>query len=123
MVRGGRRERREVDQDEIAGFFLEGALEEDTRFVGRPAKDAEANAKTGHAIERSEIANFENFLVNEIGDFLAAGGDAEAAFVAVQRCQLFVIITEQVKALQARGAGEIAIPFNSDSGVRCGPPS
>ncbi len=27
-------ERREVDPDEVAGFFLDGALEEDTRFVG-----------------------------------------------------------------------------------------
>src|ERR1700687_2580663 len=123
MVRGDRRERRKIDPDEIAGFFLEGAFEEDARFVGRPAKDAEANAKTGHAIERREIANFENFLVNEIGDFFAAGRDAEAAFVAIQRCQLLVIITEQVKALQTRGAGEIAIPFNSDSGVRSGQPS
>src|SRR5258708_31490645 len=51
MVRGDRRERRKIDPDAIGGFLFEGALKEDARFVGRPAKDAEADAKTGHAIE------------------------------------------------------------------------
>src|SRR5713226_2355653 len=85
MIGGDRRKGREVDPDEIAGFFFEPALEEDAGFVGRPAKDAEADANAGYAIGRSEIANLEDFLVQEIGDFLAAGGDADAAFVAVER--------------------------------------
>ena len=46
-----RRKLREIDPDEIAGFFLNGALEEDAGFVQRPAKDTQANAKMGHAIE------------------------------------------------------------------------
>src|SRR2546425_628999 len=38
-------ERREVNPDEVAGFFFDGALEKNARFVGRPAEDAEADAK------------------------------------------------------------------------------
>src|SRR5712664_3329300 len=105
--RGG--ERGKIDPDEIAGFFLDGAFEENARFVGRPAENAEANAKTGHKIERSEIANLENFLVEEIGHFLAAGGDAEASFVAIQRGQLRGVVTVQVEALETRRAGEAEI--------------
>ena len=43
----GRRgaERREIDPDEVAGFFFDGALEENLRFVGGPTEDAEADAK------------------------------------------------------------------------------
>ena len=67
-------ERREVDPDEVAGFFLDGALEENARFVGWPAEDAETDANAREKIGRSEIANFQNFLVNKIGNFLAAGG-------------------------------------------------
>src|SRR5260370_444865 len=80
----------------------------------KKAENAEADAKTGHAIERSEIANFENFLVKEISHFLAAGGQAEAPFVAIQRGQLRGIVTVQVEALETRRAGEAAILFHVD---------
>src|SRR6267378_4336897 len=62
-------ERREVDPDEVAGFFLAGALAENARFGGRPAEDAEPVADAREKIGRSEIANFPNFLVDKIGNF------------------------------------------------------
>src|SRR6266850_4370020 len=37
-------ERRKVDPHQVAGFFLDGALEENARFVGWPAEDAETDA-------------------------------------------------------------------------------
>ncbi len=85
VVRGDRRSRRHINPHEIAGFFLNGAFEEDARSVGRPAKNPKADAKTGNAIDCRKIANLENFLVNEVGDIFAAGGDTHAAFIAFQR--------------------------------------
>src|SRR6266436_1930032 len=118
MIRRDWREGRQVDPHEIAGFFFERAFEEDARLVGRPAKDAEADANAGYAIGRSEIANLEDFLVQEIRDFLAAGGDADAALVAVQRGQLFGFVTAHVELLEAGRAGEVVILFDGDGGVR-----
>ena len=39
-----------LEGNEIAGFFFDGALEDDARFVGGPLKDAEANTKACDAI-------------------------------------------------------------------------
>src|SRR5882724_286054 len=111
-------ERREVDPDEVAGFFLDGALEENARFVGWPAEDAETDPKACQKIGRSEIADFQNFLVNEIGNFLAAGGNAEAALVAVEGGELFVVVAEEIETLEAGRAGHGAVLFNGNGG-RC----
>jgi len=43
-------ERRKIDPNEIAGLFLDGALEENARFAGGPAKDAETDTETGKMI-------------------------------------------------------------------------
>ena len=83
---------REIDPDEVAGFFFDSAFEENAGLVGRPVKDAEADANAGQVIGRSKIANFENFLVDKIGDFFPAGGDAQASFVAVECRKLFVFV-------------------------------
>src|SRR6266850_4097493 len=113
-------ERREVDPHEVAGFLFDGALQEDARFVGGPAEDAEADAKAREKIGRSEIANFQNFLVNKIGHFFAAGGDAEATFVAVERGELLVVFGEQLDSLEAGRPGHSAVLFDGDSGIHSG---
>src|SRR5258708_11009942 len=118
VISRDRREGRKIDPDEVAGFFFDGALEEDARFVGRPAKDAESDANTGDAIERGEIANFENLPVEEIGDFFAAGRDAQAAFVGVEGGKFLVVIGEEIEALEAIGAGHGAILLDSHEGNR-----
>jgi len=112
------RKRRKVDPDEIAGFSFQSTLQDDPRFVRRPAKDSEANAETCHAIGRSEIANFENFLVDEIGNFFPAGRYAEAAFVVLERGQLFVVIGEEIEALEAGRAVHGAILLDTYDGNR-----
>src|SRR5258708_19760066 len=63
VISRDRRERRKIDPDEVAGFFFDGALEEDARFVGRPTKNPESNPNPGDAIDRREIANFHNLPV------------------------------------------------------------
>src|SRR5260370_40268195 len=74
-------------------------------------------------MEGSESENLGNFGVREVGQFLAGGGDAEAPFVAIQRGQLRGIVTVQVEALETRRAGEAAILFHGDGGVRSRQPS
>ncbi len=69
-------------------------------------------------IERGEIANLEKFLVNEISNFLAAGGHAQSAFITIQRRQLLIIIAQQVEALKTMGAGHGVILLDSDNRVR-----
>src|SRR6266481_237379 len=113
-------ERREVNPDEGAGFFFDGELEEDARFIGGPAEDAEADAKAREKMGRSEIANFQNFLVNKVGNFLPGGGDAEAAFVAVERGELFVVFGEQLDSLKAGWPGHGVVLFHGDGGRHAG---
>src|ERR1700694_3221832 len=118
FLAGGRRgEGRKRDPDKITGFFFDGALEEDTRFVWRPAKDAKANAKARNMIGRSDVANFKDFLVDEISDLFPAWGDAEAAFVAVERGEFLILVAEKVQALQARRTGQGVILFHGDSEI------
>ena len=38
--------RRQINPHQIAGFFLRGALEQQTGLIGRPAKNTEANAES-----------------------------------------------------------------------------
>ena len=66
---------------------------------------------------RGDIADFENFFVNKIGDALAAGRDGQTGFVTVERGEFFVFLSEEFQALEARRAGKVFIAFNGDSAV------
>ena len=63
---------------EIGGFFFEGALEIDAGFIGGPLDDTETNAEAGNFARSGEIAHFEDFLVEIVGDFGAGGREGEA---------------------------------------------
>ena len=63
---------RDAEGDEVGGFFFEGAFQIELGFIGGPLKDAEADTHAGNANGRGEIADFENFLVDEVGDARAA---------------------------------------------------
>src|ERR1700747_2827351 len=60
------------------------------------------------------VAHLKNFPVNEIGDFSAAGGKAEAAFEAVQRGDFLIILSKQVEALEPGRTGLRAVAFDGD---------
>src|SRR5271170_5087540 len=60
------------DPDDIAGFSFHGALEHDAIFVSGPMENAEAYAQADEVIGGGEIANFQHFLVDEIGDLFTA---------------------------------------------------
>src|SRR5579883_127076 len=97
-------------------------LDEDAGVVGRKADDAKADAETGSAGGIIEVSDFQNFLVNEVGDAVAAGGDAEAAFVAVQSGEFLVVLGEHIEALKAGRAahGPVALDGDGDVGVEQG---
>src|SRR5271163_330543 len=60
------RERREIDPHQFAGFSFGRALEEDAVLAGSPLIYAEADAYTRHAIGRSEVAHFQDFVVDVV---------------------------------------------------------
>jgi len=49
----------------------------------------------------SEIAYFENFLVEEVGHFFAGRRNAEATSIAVESRKLHFIVAQEVKTLEA----------------------
>lgn len=68
-----RQERRNSNPDNVAGFSFGGALEEDAIFVGGPVENAETHAEADKMIGNGQVAHFEGFAVDEIGDFFATG--------------------------------------------------
>src|SRR5690242_10724590 len=68
-----RDERRNLYPNDVAGFSFDGAFEEDAIFIGRPADYAETDSKPDKVIGNRETAHFEDFSIDEISDFLAAG--------------------------------------------------
>jgi len=102
---------------EVGGFFFDGALEVDAGFIGGPLDDAEANAETSDFAGSAEIANFEDFLVEIVGDFGAGGREGDAAGEGVQGGDLGGILREEFETLKARGAVEVAVAFDGDGGI------
>lgn len=115
-----RGKRRDVYPDDVAGFSFDCAFEQDAIFVGAPVENAEAYAQTDEMIEGGEVADFEDFAVDEIGDFFAAGGNQKSASVVVERSDFLVVLREKIEALETRGAGKSVIALYGDGcvGVR-----
>src|SRR5712675_3067187 len=93
-------ERRDVDPNQLAGFFLWRTLQQNARFVGRPLKRAHADPQARDLAEIYKITDFENFFVHEVGNFLCAGRNSDAALVAVKRGKFSVVLREQLEPLQ-----------------------
>lgn len=108
------------DPDEVAGFSFEGALEQDAIFVGSPMENAEAHAEADEVIGGGEVANFQDFLVDEVRHSFAAGRNGQAACVAIERGNFFVVLREKFEALKARRPGLRAVLFDGDGGVGAG---
>jgi hypothetical protein len=102
---------------EVAGFSFDGAFQHDAIFVGGPMENAEAHAEPDEVIRSGEVADLQNFSVDEIRHFLCAWGNREAAGVAIERGDLLVVLCEEFKALEARRSGLRAVLFDGDGGV------
>src|SRR5258708_28046659 len=113
-------QRREVNPHEVARFFFHGALQEDAGFVGGPLERAEANTHAGDAIRRGQVAHLKNLLVNVVGDLLRGGRNRDAALIAVEGGELFVVLGEEVEPLEARRPGKIAVLFHGNGNVGAG---
>ena len=98
-------ERGDGNPDDVGGFSFGGALKQDAVFVRSPLNCAKADAQAGDVIGSGEVANLEDFAINEISDFSAAGGNGKAAGVAIESGELFVVLGEKLKILKARRAG------------------
>lgn len=106
--------------DEVGGFFLDRALEIEARLVVGPLEDTEPNTQPGDADGDGEIADFENFLIEKIGDFGAAGRNENAAGVGVERGDFPGVLGEKFQALETRRAIEVAVMLDGDGGIAAG---
>ena len=79
LPRGVGDKRRDRKFREVGGFFFDRPLEVDTGFIGGPLDDAEANAETGNLAGSGEVANFEDLLIEIVGDFGTSGREGQAA--------------------------------------------
>ena len=110
-------ELRNLRGDEVAGFFLWSALEEDAGFVGGPAISAEADANASEAGGSSDVADFEDFAVNKISDFPARWRNAETGFVTFERGEFLVHVVEHIQLLESGRARLSAILLDGDGEI------
>jgi hypothetical protein len=66
-------ERGNGNPGDVGGFSLGSALEQNAILAGRPLECAEAHSEASKMIGRGKVADFEDFAVDEVGDFFAAG--------------------------------------------------
>jgi len=59
--------------NKVAGFSFDGAFQHDAVFFGGPVEDSEADAEANEMIGGGEVTNLQDFSVNEIRRFFAAG--------------------------------------------------
>jgi len=109
-----------AEGDQIRGFFFYGAFQVDAGFVGGPFEDAEADAHAGDSDGRGEVANFEDFLVDEVGYARAAGRDLDAAGIGVEGGDFLVFLGEEFEALDAGRSVHVAVALDGDGGVAAG---
>ena len=112
--------RRDGDPDDVGGFSFGGAFEQDALFIGRPMKDAEAHAEANEMVGDGDVANFQVFAVDEIGDFCAAGRNGQAPGVAIERGDFGGVLGEKFEALEAGRAAHRAVAFDGNGGVGAG---
>ncbi|HYW82655.1 MAG TPA: hypothetical protein VFB30_05340, partial [Spirochaetia bacterium] len=105
---------------EVGGFFFEGALEVNAGFIRGPLENAEANAEAGDFVGSGEVANFEDFLVEIVGDLGARGREGEAAREGLEGGDLGGVLREEIETLEARRAIEVAVAFDGDGGIAAG---
>ncbi len=113
-------ERRNVNPHDVAGFFFEGAFEEDAIFVRGPLKNSNPDAEAGDMIRRGKVANLEDFSINKVSGLFSARGNGEAADVSVESGEFRVFLRLQIEMLEARRAGLRVALFDGDgcAGVR-----
>jgi len=110
--RGG--ERREIDPNEVAGFFFRGAFEENAIFIWRPLECAEADANARNAIGNSEVADFQDFIVDVVRAEFSARGNGKTAGEALKRGEFLIRVQGEVEMLKARRTGQIAVTFDGE---------
>jgi len=120
LARGVSSEGRDGKLGEVGGFLFDGAFEVDAGFIGGPLENAKANAEACDFVGSGEVANFEDFLVEVVGDFGAGGGEGEAAGEGVEGGDFGGVLREKVETLEARGAVEVAVAFDGDGGIAAG---
>ena len=105
---------------EVGGFFFESALEIDARFIGGPLENAKADAEASDSVGSGEVANFEDFLVEIVGDFGAGGREGEAAGEGIKGGDLGGVLRGEFETLEARGTVEVAVALDGDGGIAAG---
>ena len=105
---------------QVGGFFFESALEVDTGFVAGPLENAEAGANASDFFWIGKIADFENFIIEVIGDLGAGGGKGESTGVGIECGDFLRVLGEEFEALEARRAIEAAVAFDGDGGIAAG---
>ena len=68
-----RRELGNIYPHDVAGFSFDGAFQKDAIFLGRPMENAQAYAQADEVIGRGQVANFQDFSVDEIRYLFSAG--------------------------------------------------
>jgi hypothetical protein len=81
---------------------------------------AEADAQASDADGSGEVADFEDFLIEEVGDARAAGGDENSAGVGVEGGDFLIVLRKKIEALEAGRAVEGAAALDGDGGVAAG---
>ena len=109
LARGVGGERRDGKFGEVGGFFFDGALEVDAGFIGGPLENPKADAEACDFVGGGEVANFENFIVEIVGDFGAGRREGEAAGKGIEGGDFGGVLRERVRdaggARDRRGCG------------------
>jgi len=119
---GDHGEERNVEQNEVAGLFFKSALEHDAVSFGHPSIDAQTDTHASDAIGRAEVADFENFVVDIVGNKVAAGRNREALGVVIESGELLIVVEGEIEALETRRAIHVAVTLDSDTRVGAGNP-
>jgi len=101
----------------VGGFFFHGALEADAGFIGGPLENAKTNTEASDSVGSGEVANFEDFLVEIVGDFGAGGREGEAAGEGIEGGDFGGVLRGELETLEARGTVEVAVAFDGDGGI------
>ena len=120
LPRGVGDKRRNREFREVGGFFFDRAFKEDAGFIGGPLENAKTNTEARDSVGSGEVANFEDFLVEIVGDFGARGREGEAAGKGIEGGDFGGVLRGEFETLEARGTVEVAVAFDGDGGIAAG---
>jgi len=117
LPRGVGDKRRNREFREVGGFFFDRALEVDAGFIGGPLENAKADAEASDSVGSGEVANFQDFFVEIVGDFGARGREGQASGEGIKGGDFGGVLRGEFETLEARGTVEVAVAFDGDGGI------